>query len=82
MYVLKLAEDGRILGILDSQYQTAQTPLIEDYPQEVKDGNACDYRYVDGQWIYDPLPRPNGEGTQFVTWAELETALKEGVNGV
>lgn len=57
MYALKLAEDGRILAIMSQRYQSEQTPLVEDYPQEIKDGYSHDYRYVDGDWIYDPIPR-------------------------
>lgn len=65
MYALKLADDGRILAIMDPRYQTAQTPLVEDYPQEIKDGYSHDYRYVDGQWVYDPVPRAKDAGNIF-----------------
>ena len=56
MYALRLAEDGRILEIMDIRYKTDATPVVEDYPQEIKHG-ACAYyyRYVDGKWIYDPI---------------------------
>lgn len=56
MYALRLAEDGRLLEIMDIRYKTDATPVVEDYPQEIKDG-ACayQYRYVDGEWIYEPI---------------------------
>lgn len=56
MYALRLAEDGRILEIMDIRYKTDATPVVEDYPQEIKDG-ACayHYRYADRKWIRDPI---------------------------
>lgn len=57
MYALLLDTDGRILSIMDERYKTESTPVIEDYPQEVKDGDPYHYRYVDGEWIFDPLRR-------------------------
>lgn len=75
MYALRLAEDGRILEIMDIRYQTEETPVVEDYPQEIKDG-ACayQYRYVDGEWIYDPIVNESPVTTDDVLNALLGVA--------
>lgn len=49
-YALHLTEDGRVLAITEEPYEGAI--LVDSYP----DGDTYDYRYVDGKWIYDPLP--------------------------
>lgn len=56
MYSLLLDENGRVLSVMDERYASDKCPLIEDYPQKVKDGCSYDYLYVDGEWIYDPIP--------------------------
>lgn len=58
MYALRLAEDGRILEIMDIRYQTDKTPIVESYPKEFNvTVSAYDYRYVNGEWIFDPLKK-------------------------
>lgn len=54
MYALNLGEYGRILStcivLPDRHYE-----IIVD---ELPDGNIYEYRYVDGEYIHDPLPVP------------------------
>lgn len=55
-YALNLAEDNRILsacdvlpdGIYDGM------PLVDVLP----DGDIYEYRYENGEYIHDPLPKP------------------------
>ena len=54
MYALNLADDKRILSVTYAKYASSKAVLVETIPEE----NACDYRYVDGEYIYDPLPQP------------------------
>ena len=54
MYALNLAEDGRILSVTYEQYASKGMPIVETLPE----GDVSDYRYVDGEYIYDPLPEP------------------------
>lgn len=61
MYALLLDPNGRILAIMDEKYKTEDAISIEDYPQEIKDGGSYNYRYVDGEWIFDPI---KGEPTE------------------
>lgn len=54
MYALNLAEDGRILSATYPQYAPADAVTVDALP----DGDISDYLYVDGQYVYDPLPEP------------------------
>lgn len=51
-YALNLAEDGRVLSVTYPQYAPDDAPLVDSLP----DGNVADYRYIDGEFVYDPLP--------------------------
>lgn len=51
-YALNLAEDGRFLSATEPQYAPADAVIVDSLPE----GDCADYRYVDGEWIYDPLP--------------------------
>ena len=53
-YALNLAEDGRILSVTYEEFAPADAVLVEEFPE-----NVTDYRYVEGEFIYDPLPMPN-----------------------
>lgn len=53
-YALNLAEDGRILSATYEQFAVGAMPIVETLP----DGDISEYRYVDGEYIHDPLPKP------------------------
>ena len=53
-YALNLAEDGRILSVTYGEYATEGMPIVDELPE----GDATNYLYVDGQYVYDPLPEP------------------------
>lgn len=53
-YALNLAEDGRILSVTFEKYAPANAVIVESLP----DGDVSEYRYVDGEFIHDPLPQP------------------------
>lgn len=55
MYALRLAKDGRILEVMDERYKTEDTPMVEDYPHG-EEVNLVDYKYQNGEWVYDPIP--------------------------
>jgi len=54
MYALNLAEDGRILSATYSKFAPADAVHVEALP----DGNVYEYRYVNGEYVHDPLPEP------------------------
>lgn len=55
-------------------------PIVEKLP----DGNLPDYLYIDGEYVYDPIPKPEQpEPTEEPTvWDELDAAYQEGVDSV
>lgn len=64
MYALNLAKDGRILSVCNvlSIGNYDGMPIVNTLP----DGNVADYKYVDGEYVYDPLPadpEPEAEPT-------------------
>lgn len=54
MYALNLDTDGRILSATFEEYATEDMPKVETLP----DGDVTDYKYIDGVYVYDPLPEP------------------------
>lgn len=49
------AEDGnRILSCTFDEYAPPDQPRVTRIP----DDNIADYKYVDGEYVYDPLPAP------------------------
>lgn len=51
-YALNLAEDSRILSATYEKYAHRDAVLADELP----DGNITDYLYLDGKYVYDPLP--------------------------
>ena len=60
MYALKLGEDGRILSATYEQYAAEDMPLVDALP----DGDVYEYRYVAGEFVHDPLPKPEKVETE------------------
>lgn len=54
MYALNLADDNRILSATYEKYANENMPIVETLP----DGDISDYLYVDGAYVYEPLPEP------------------------
>lgn len=50
-YALNLADDGRILSVTYAKYAPAGAVIVEVLPV----GNVADYRFVDGEFVYDPI---------------------------
>lgn len=51
-YALNLAEDGRILSATYEEFAPADAVIVEELP----DGDLYEYRYIDGEYIHDPIP--------------------------
>ena len=51
-YALSLADDGHVLSVTYEEYAPVDAVLVESLPE----GDVTDYRYVDDEFIYDPLP--------------------------
>lgn len=54
MYVLNLDFDNRILSVTFDEYAPEEQPRVETLPE----GDVSDYKYVDGEFVYEPLPKP------------------------
>ena len=78
LYALNLAEDGRVLSATEDQYGAEGQPRVATLPE----GDIYDYKYIDGEFIYDPLPDPPEPepAPEYVTYDELAEAIREGVN--
>lgn len=53
-YALNLSEDYRILSSTFEEYATDNAVIVDTLP----DGDNYDYRYIDGEYIYDPIVVP------------------------
>ena len=52
LYALNLdAETHRILSVTYDQFAPKTQPRVESFPE-----NPYDYLYVDGKFVYDPIP--------------------------
>lgn len=49
-YALNIADDGRILSATFAKYAPENSIIMTELPE----GDWYDYRYVDGEYIYDP----------------------------
>ena len=74
MYALNLRQDGRILSSTYPKYAPVGTVITESLP----DGDITDYRLVDGEFLFDPLPKPEPEVQELSIWEELDAAYNTG----
>lgn len=57
MFALNLGENGRVLSATLPEYAPVNAATVEALP----DGDIYEYRYVDGDFIHDPLPKQEEE---------------------
>lgn len=57
MFALNLGESGRVLSATLPEYAQPGADMVVTLP----DGDISDYRYVDGEFIHDPLPKQEEE---------------------
>lgn len=79
-YGLALNAENRIINVYVKRDAPANVIIVGALPG----GNITDYRYIDGEYIYDPLPNPepaepSAEGP---VWDELDAAYQRGVDSV
>lgn len=53
-YALNLDADGRILSATYESYAVEGMPVVSTLP----DNDIADYKYINGEFIYEPLPEP------------------------
>ena len=75
-YGLIIDENNRIISAVAQRYASADAIIVDKLP----DGKYTDYLYVDGEFIYDPLPAPEqpeeDKPTPEERIAELEEKLR------
>ena len=76
MYALNLDKDGRILSACVCLEGFEYTNIVEALPE----GNVSDYKYVDGGYVYDPLPKPEPQPEEPTTDDVLDALLGIGGN--
>lgn len=55
-YALNLAEDGRVMSAcVANKYTPAFMPRVDELPE----GDINDWLFVDNEFVYDPLPKPD-----------------------
>lgn len=81
MYALNLSESGRVLSATFRKYAPSGAVFVDELP----DGDVSDYLYVDGSFVYEPLPKvetPEDNPSAEERIAELEEALALLLSGV
>lgn len=58
-YALNLADDGRVLSVTYEKYAPADAVLVDELPG----GDITEYRYVNDEFIYDPIPEQENDKT-------------------
>lgn len=77
MYVLNLDSDNKILSAwvkLDGQTYGGMS-VVDTLPN----GDVSDYKYIDGEYAYDPLPEPEPEPPEPTTDEVMNVLL--GIGG-
>lgn len=59
MYAITLNEENRILRATTDEFKSDTDILVEALPE----GDISDYKYVNSQYVHDPLPKPEKEPT-------------------
>ena len=86
-YALNLASDNRILSACVALPRGTYNgmPIVETLPVE----EVTDFFYVNGSYVYDPIPRPKpldpegpGSPEDSSVWDQLDAAYQEGVDSV
>ena len=80
VYALNLAEDGRVLSVTYSEYAPEAAPRVTELPE----GDLYEYRYVNGVFVHDPLPKEEEEEAEPLEAqvAELREAVDLLLSGV
>ena len=76
MYSLKLDKDGRILSACVCLEGFEYENVVDALP----DGSISDYKYINGEYVYDPLPKPEPQQEEPTTNDILDALLGIGGN--
>lgn len=77
MYSLNLAEDNRILSACICLEGFEYTNIVDALPE----GDISDYKYIDGEYVYDPLPEPEPQPVEPTADEIIDALLGIGGSG-
>lgn len=77
MYALNLGADKRILSATSEKYASKGMVFVDKLP----DGDISDYLYINGNYVYEPVPAPPPVPTPEERIEELEAALSALLRG-
>ena len=77
MYSLNLSEDNRILSVCICLEGFKYTNIVDVLPE----GDISDYRYVNGEYVYDPLPEPEPQPVEPTADEIIDALLGIGGSG-
>lgn len=77
MYSLNLADDNRILSACVCLEGFEYTNIVDVLP----DGDISDYKYIDGEYVYDPLPEPEPQPVEPTADEIIDALLGIGGSG-
>ena len=70
-YALTLDMNGRVLSATFEQYAQPLAVIVDELPE----GDISDYRYEAGEYVYDPLPKPDPPAPQESEWDIINALL-------
>ena len=76
MYALNLDKDGRILSACICLEGFEYMNIVDALPE----GDITDYKYIGGEYVYDPLPKPEPQPEEPTTDDVLDALLGIGGN--
>ena len=76
MYALNLDKDGRILSACICLEGFEYGNVVDTLPN----GSISDYKYIGGEYVYDPLPEPEPQPEEPTTDDVLDALLGIGGN--
>ena len=76
MYNLNLDADNRILSACVCLEEFEYENVVDTLP----DGSISDYKYINGEYVYDPLPEPEPQPEEPTTNDILNALLGIGGN--
>ena len=76
MYSLNLSDDSRILSACICLEGFEYTNIVDVLPE----GDISDYKYIGGEYVYDPLPEPEPQPVEPTADEILDALLGIGGN--
>lgn len=70
-YALNLGENGRVLSVCVCIEGQTYENIVDSFP----DGDVSEYRYMDGEFIHDPDPKPEPTAQEPTQLDELEAQV-------